>query len=118
MSISYLKVLAIISLFVGEGFGVYAEIIAAKGSLTAAQPFYIFLKSVLLIIFSAVFLIGGYIMGIRSFHNIWIVSVLSITSILLIEPVLDYVIFNQIPTQGAFVGFALAVAGFAATIFF
>ncbi len=62
--------------------------------------------------------IAGYILGYKSFQNIWIVSALSITSILIIEPILGYALFQQLPTKGAFLGLILAVIGFIVTLIY
>lgn len=63
-------------------------------------------------------LIAGYMIGVRAFQNIWIVSAVSITSILVIEPVLDYVVFQQLPTTGAVIGLVFGAAGFLAALVF
>jgi hypothetical protein len=53
--------------------------------------------------------------GYKSFKNIWVVSALSITSILIMEPLIGYIIFQQLSTRGALVGLLLGAVGFAAT---
>jgi hypothetical protein len=53
--------------------------------------------------------------GYRSFRNIWIVSALSITSILIMEPLIGYLVFQQLPTRGALFGLLLGAAGFLVT---
>ena len=54
----------------------------------------------------------------KAFKNIWIVSVISITSILLIEPVLAYFIFDQLPTKGAAIGLVLGAIGLYLALFY
>jgi hypothetical protein len=56
-------------------------------------------------------------LGFRAFQNIWIVSVSSITSILIIEPLVSYAFFRQSPTTGAFIGLVFGAIGFAAALF-
>ncbi|MEM5778032.1 MAG: hypothetical protein QXK49_00160 [Candidatus Aenigmatarchaeota archaeon] len=63
-------------------------------------------------------LILGYIFGFSSFKNIWIVSIISITSILISEPILAYTFFHQMPTTGALIGLVFGVLGFISTIIF
>lgn len=108
------KVIPVIFLFVGETIGIVAEIFSAKSSNNFLRTF---LFGFLLITISAVFLILGYMLGFKYFKNIWIVSAISILSILMVEPILDYTVFNQLPTKGAFIGLILGAIGFAATIF-
>jgi hypothetical protein len=55
--------------------------------------------------------------GLKIFKNIWIVSVISITSILIIEPFIAYFIGGQLPTKGAIIGLVFGVLGFAAALF-
>lgn len=114
----YLKILVIILLFIGEALSIYAEIFGAKNFQIASQPFFtIFLKMFLLITLAGGFLIAGYMLGFNVFKNIWVVSVASITSILIIEPILAWTIFQQVPTKGAIIGFVLGVIGFFTSIF-
>lgn len=111
-----LKILAITLLFFGEAAAIYMESFAAK-NFVSFQLFSIFtLKIVLLIILSGACLVGAYILGYRVFKNIWIVAVSSITAILIIEPILIYLFFRQLPTTGAWVGLVLGAVGFVATM--
>jgi hypothetical protein len=56
--------------------------------------------------------------GYRVFKNIWIVSAISITSILITEPILNYLIFHELPTKGALAGLILGVIGFVLALLF
>jgi hypothetical protein len=113
----YSKILAILLLFIGESIAIYSEMIAAKTYSVNSKPFLqIFLKMFLVAILAGGFLIVGYMLGFSAFKNIWIVSVTSITSILIMEPILAYTIFHQLPTKGAIIGFILGVLGFVASI--
>jgi hypothetical protein len=115
----YSKILSIFLLFLGESLAIYAEIIAARTYSLNSKPFLqIFLKTFIIIVFAGVFLLVGYMLGINAFKNIWIVSVTSITSILIMEPILAYTIFQQLPTKGAIIGFILGVIGFVSSILF
>ena len=113
------KIFVVILIVIGEGLAIYAEMTGAQHYNIASQPFVpVFLKMFLLFAFAGGFLVGGYILGFNAFKNIWIVSVASITSILIIEPTLAYIIFQQLPTKGAAIGLLLGLAGFIAAIFF
>ncbi|MCL5435757.1 MAG: hypothetical protein M1275_01620 [Patescibacteria group bacterium] len=111
------KIGIITLLFFGEALAIFVEIGAAKKYYggTAIFP-HLFLQMFALITLADGFLIAGYMLGIRAFQNIWIVSVISLTSILIIEPTLDYLIFAQVPTRGALVGLVLGVLGFISAV--
>jgi hypothetical protein len=93
--------------------------LGAKDATVASQPLLqVFLKMFLVMVIAGGFLIAGYMLGFRAFKNIWVVSVISITSILVIEPILAYAVFRQMPTTGAIVGFVFGVLGAIAALFF
>jgi hypothetical protein len=119
MDETYSKILVLILIFIGETLSIYAEMVGAKSNYIVSQPFLqIFLKMFLLITIAGGFLIAGYMLGFNAFKNIWIVSVASITSILIVEPILAWTIFHQVPTIGAIMGFALGAIGLFLSIFF
>ncbi len=116
MSSLTVKILALALILIGEAMVIYAEINGAKiysGNFTFQQAFF---KSIIAVLIGGCILLAGYMMGYRGFKNIWIVSAVSITSILVIEPVLNYIIFQQLPTRGALTGLLLGAAGFAAAL--
>lgn len=108
----------IVLIFCGETGAILAEMIAAKHYSANSAFLSVFFKMFLMIVFAAGFLIAGYMVGFKAFKNIWIVSIASITSILIMEPILAYAIFHQLPTKGALDGLILGVIGFLATIFY
>lgn len=114
-----MKLLAIFLIFVGEALAIYAEMLAARSLSLTSRPFLsVFLKMFLVIAIGGGFLVAGYMLGFKSFQNIWIVSAASITSILIIEPVLAYAVFQQLPSRGALVGLIFGLLGFVSAIFF
>jgi hypothetical protein len=118
MQALYTKIFAILLVFLGEALAIYAEIIAARIiSNTSLSFLQVFLRAFLIIIIGGAFLVIGYMRGIDAFKNIWIVSVISITSILIIEPILNYAIFHQLPTRGAALGFIFGILGFVLALF-
>lgn len=112
------KWIAIACLIIGEVISVYSEMIAARShDLLDGTAFWVtFAKSFGLIIVAGALLIIGYMVGFKSIKNIWIVSVLSVTSILVVEPALAYGIFKQLPTKGALIGLIFGGLGFIATL--
>jgi hypothetical protein len=114
------KVFVVALIIFGEGVGIYAEIMGAKNDQASASGTFwpIFLKMFLLIALAGGILIIGYILGIRTFKNIWIVSAISITAILIIEPVIAWTMFHQKPTFGAAAGLVLGTIGLFMSIIF
>lgn len=111
-----LKIITILLLFFGEALSVVSEMVAAKAHHATSQSFsVIYIKSCVLIALAGCFLIAGYMLGYKSNKNIWVVSAMSITSILIMEPLIGYIIFQQLPTRGAFIGLILGALGFVAT---
>ena len=107
----------IASLFLGEFLAIYAEMATSK-HFSLNQTASGLLRGFLIVAVAGAFLIAGYALGFKAFKNIWIVSVISITSILLIEPVLAYLIFNQLPTKGALIGLILGAVGLYLALFY
>ena len=106
------KLLSVGLLFFGEALIIYAEILSAKMFYTEAKPFWSVIYHVSLVAFFSTFLLlCGYMFGLAAFKNIWIVTVISITSILLAEPILTYSVTHQLPTKGAIAGLVLGFIG-------
>lgn len=119
MELLYAKILVVLIIFFGESLTILAEMIAARTFSIASHSFLdMFIKMFLIFAFAGGALIFGYMFGFISFKNIWIVSVISITSILISEPILAYVFFQQLPTSGALIGLIFGVLGFVSTMFF
>ncbi len=112
------KFFTILIIFFGEALAILAEIIAAKYfALHDAKFANVFFKALPIIIIGSVLLLCGYMLGFRSFKNIWIVSAISITSILILEPIINYTITHQLPNRGAVIGLIFGVMGFIAALF-
>lgn len=98
-----LKVIAIVLLVIGEALSIYAEMLSIKSNS--------FIKMFVLITVAGGLLIAGYMIGYKAFKNIWIVGAISITSILIVEPALAYLFFQQLPKTGALVGLIMGTIG-------
>lgn len=104
------KIFVVLAIFLGEGLMIYSEMYGAR-QYTPGSFNHIFWKMLTIMVPGGALLVAGYIFGYNAFKNIWIISVVSITSILLIEPVLAYAVFHQLPTKGAVAGLILGVIG-------
>lgn len=116
------KILSIILLFLGEALSIYAELYFAEillhPGITPRETILTFIKMILVITLGGIFLLGGYYLGYFSFKNIWIITVVSITAILIADPFLAYTFFKQIPGKGAIIGLTLGVLGMISTLVF
>ena len=114
MNTSTLKILAVLSVFFGELLAVYAETFGVRSKLFSAEFWRIFI----IMAIGGFFLILGYIVGYKAYQNLWIVAVVSITTLLIVEPLVILIFFNQTPSIGALIGFVLGVIGLIVALFF
>lgn len=104
--------LGILLMVLGEGFSIYAEASAVKRHL---EPNHV-RWCILVITLGGLMLVPGYIVLYRVFGDIWKVSIVSILSILVLEPIIVWTLFGEIPSKGSVLGFILGVLGFACTL--
>jgi hypothetical protein len=114
MNTTVLKILAVLSVFVGELFAIYAETFGVKSELFSAG----FWKVFLIMTVGGLFLILGYLVGYKAYQNLWILAVVSITTLLIAEPLIILIFFNQMPSTGTLIGFVLGIIGLIAALFF
>lgn len=108
------KLIPIILVFAGETLAIYSEVLAAKSNGIFLNTF---LKMSGLAILAGLCLIAGYMFGIKYLQNIWIVSAISIASIAIIEPLITYLVFQELPSKGPLIGFVLAVLAILSALF-
>ncbi len=77
----------------------------------------VFLPMFALITLGGAVLIAGYMLGYVHLKNIWIVTAISVGSILIVEPLLAWLLFHQMPTLGAGIGLTLGALGVLAALF-
>ena len=112
-----LKLIALLLLLVGEALTVASEMYAAHyHEHRLASVSQIVLVATLAFALSGGFLIAGYMVGYQAFRNIWVVTTISVTSILFVEPLIAYFLFHEWPTPGVVVGVFLGIFGFIATL--
>ncbi len=105
-----MKLLSIALISIGEILAIYAELYSAH-QMQAKNTQQVFWISFIIITIAGAALLGGYMIGYKSFDNIWIVVAVSIGSILVVEPIVAYTMFKEIPTKGAIIGHVLGIAG-------
>lgn len=113
-----MQFLVILSIVIGESLVVYAEVLGAKlygmlGYSFEASVLWSLIPGVV----GALLLIVGYALGLKHFNNIWVVSALSVGTLLIIEPALNYFFIGQTPGLGSGIGFIFGVLGLLAVTF-
>jgi len=114
MVLQNLKIWAIVLVFLGELFAVYAETFGTKFNLWSDG----FWKMFFIMIISGFLLVVGYLVGFKAYQNLWVITVISLTTLLIAEPFIIVVFFHQTPTIGAIIGFVLGIIGLVASIFY
>jgi len=108
------KLIPIFLLLTGESIAIYSEVIAAKNINNFVQTFW---KMFGIMAIAGLFLIGGYMLGMKYLQNIWVVSAISIATIVIVEPLVTYVIFHELPSRGALIGLILATLAILSALF-
>ena len=117
MNSPWIKIGIIVLMLVAEALAIGSEVWAAKLYSQQQGLVRVLIKTAPIVIAGGFALILAYIWGYQVFQNIWIVAVLSITAILIMEPIIAYSIFKEMPTTGAIIGFILGILGFFSSIY-
>ena len=116
MSKELLGVFALGVMVVGEFCAIYSEVVTAKLAQAGSGSWEVFVLPVVLMCFAGLCLLGAYWLGFVVVGDIWNVTVVSVTSLLLLEPVVVWALFHEAPGRGALIGFCLGVLGMLATV--
>jgi hypothetical protein len=111
-----MKLLAIGLIAIGEILAIYAELYSAH-QMQIKNTQQGFLISFIIMTIAGAALLSGYMIGYKAFDNIWIVVAVSVGSILIVEPIVAYTMFKEMPTKGAIIGLVLGMAGTLTSIF-
>ncbi|MFB9264626.1 hypothetical protein ACFFWD_15850 [Bradyrhizobium erythrophlei] len=118
---SMLRIVAVGAIFSGEALSVIAELIASKkfGKASGHQAPLLptLLPMFLLIATGGILLVYGYALAYMHLKNIWIIVAMSVGSILVVEPILTFLLFRDVPTTGSLIGLAFGAIGTLAAIF-
>lgn len=104
------KALTLVLLLAGELLTIYLELFAARYAKRDVPAASIALAVAGMAV-AGILLFYSYRLGYRVFDSIWVIMVLSITSITIIEPVAAFFLFSEAPSRGSIAGFALGVSG-------
>lgn len=108
------KIIPIIFIFLGESLAIYSEVIAAKNIHTFVPTLW---KMSLIMALAGLLLVAGYMFGLKYLQNIWIIGAVSIASIIIMEPLITYILFHELPAKGAFIGFIFGILGLLSALF-
>lgn len=110
----WLRVYAVSMLAFGEALCIYSEMLIAKYHEPRwshwAWTFF-------LITLAGIPLLLGYHYGYKAFGNMWAVMVVSVTSILLVEPMTIWLMFREVPSGLTIVSMTLGAAGLAVAMY-
>ena len=116
MNIILYKFLVILFLFIGESFYLYAEMLVAKNSLDSSSKVTVFAFAITMVVIGGLVFLGSVYFGMHLFKNIWIIAAISVAAIVVMEPILAFTFFKQLPTLKNAIGFALGVVGLIVTL--
>lgn len=108
----YYAIIGLLMIMTGEALAIYCEIVSVKHCDNAKMVWWMLFW----ITIAGIPLIFGYIFSYKGFHNIWTVSIISIVSILIAEPIVTWAIFKELPNLGAILGFVFGLIGFLCVI--
>ena len=108
------KIIPILLLFIGESLAIFSEIIAARNINNFFNTFW---KMALIATLAGLFLTLGYMLGMKYIENIWVVGAVSIASIVVVEPIITYLIFHELPSRGALIGLILGILAILSALF-
>ncbi len=117
MSKELLGVSAIGLMVLGEFCAIYSEVVAARLAHTGQTSWAELALPVAVMCFAGFCLIGAYWLGFVAVGDIWLITVVSVTSLLLLEPLVIWCLFAEAPGRGALIGFCLGALGMLSAVF-
>jgi len=104
-----------LALFFGEALVIGVEMWASK-FFNPMRPLAVIIPAIAVSIVGVCLLVYSYTFGYQAFKNIWIVTEISIASIFVVEPLVAWLLFREMPTTGAFIALVLGVIGIITSI--
>ena len=98
-----LKLFALVMLAFGEALCIYSEMLVAK------RPAWLW--TFFLITLAGVPLLLGYHYGYKAFGSMWAVMAVSVVSILIVEPLMVWAMFHEVPSRTSLIALGLGSAG-------
>ena len=98
-----LKLATLAALAIGEALCIYSEMLVAK------KPDWLW--TFFLITLAGVPLLLGYHYGYKAFDSMWPVMAISVASILIVEPILVWTMFRDVPSRTSLIALGLGIVG-------
>lgn len=117
MSKELLGVSAVGLMVLGEFCAIYSEVVAARLAHTGNTSWPDLAFPVLIMCFAGICLIGAYWLGYLAVGDIWMITVVSVTSLLLLEPLVIWSVFRELPGRGTLIGCCLGALGMLSAVF-
>ena len=107
-----MKIVVLGLIFIGEAIAIGLEIFftskfRSEGSF--AEIIKYLMIAAPLAAACVIFITIGYIYGFRYFNKIWVVTIISWSSIIMIEPILNYFLFKELPSGKILISAILAI---------
>lgn len=109
------SVIPLFLLFVGEAIYIWSEIMIAFSA--KSQNSTNTTKLIILATVAGLIIIAGYYYGYKFSKNIWLVTATSISASLIVEPLISWFVFHELPNRGAIFGLIFGILGIFSTIF-
>lgn len=100
------QIISVLLVIVGELFAITAEVLYSRG-----KGFY---SMAALMTIAGILLLLGYGLGYKHLKSLWIIYVVSITAILILEPIIIYFVTGETASLGTKIGFIFGLLGFLA----
>ena len=113
-----MQILVLGCIFFGELFMLYAEQLGAKLYGLNGYTFgHTFILTLAPLFAGAVLLVVGYMLGLKYHQNIWVITAISFSTILIAEPLFNYFYIGQLPQFGSGLGVMFGLLGLLAVTF-
>lgn len=109
MGMLTLQVLAIILIVMGEALAIGAEVFAAYRVQQSHALGATFQGTIIPMLLGSALILAGYVVGYAAFKNVWVITIFSVGSIVIVEPLIIWYFFHEFPSKGALLGCVLAV---------
>lgn len=110
------KLATLTLIIVGESLSIYSQVQTAALPVKDRRWFHTSRGLLLLWAVAGLFLISGYSFGVKAFGGVWPVTAVSVTSILIVEPLLLLALISHKPSRNEMGGFICGAIGLLITL--
>lgn len=110
------KIVGPLMIVLGEILAIYAQVTAASLLSSPSAGDVDLWRKIVCGAFGGVLLVLGYVVSYRGFGSIWTVSAISVCMVLVVEPLMAWGVFREVPWGGSVAGLVLGTAGMIASM--